>query len=43
MPLRVQDQRITAVKRALRAQRAQAGGKLQMADPGGVWIDVTDE
>ena len=22
---------------------AQAGGKLQMADPGGVWIDVTDE
>jgi predicted enzyme related to lactoylglutathione lyase len=22
---------------------AQAGGKYQMADPGGVWIDVTDE
>ena len=22
---------------------AQAGGKFQMADPGGVWIDVTDE
>jgi catechol 2,3-dioxygenase-like lactoylglutathione lyase family enzyme len=22
---------------------AEAGGKLQMADPGGVWIDVTDE
>ena len=20
-----------------------AGGKMQMADPGGVWIDVTDE
>jgi predicted enzyme related to lactoylglutathione lyase len=23
--------------------RANAGGKYQMADPGGVWIDVTDE
>ena len=22
---------------------AQAGGKFQMADPSGVWIDVTDE
>ena len=22
---------------------AQAGGKFQLADPGGVWIDVTDE
>ena len=21
----------------------EAGGKFQMADPGGVWIDVTDE
>jgi catechol 2,3-dioxygenase-like lactoylglutathione lyase family enzyme len=23
--------------------KSQAGGKFQMADPGGVWIDVTDE
>jgi len=22
---------------------SEAGGKYQMADPGGVWIDVTDE
>jgi len=27
----------------LSKQAAQAGGKYQMADPGGVWIDVTDE
>ncbi len=28
-------------RRAFFAQ--EAGGKFQMADPGGVWIDVTDE
>src|SRR5919109_2569191 len=40
-PMRLGGSKETEARRAFFA--AQAGGKYQMADPGGVWIDVTDE
>ena len=40
-PMRLGGSREADARKAFLA--AQAGGKLQMADPGGVWIDVTDE
>jgi predicted enzyme related to lactoylglutathione lyase len=40
-PMRLGGSKESEARRAFFA--AQAGGKYQMADPGGVWIDVTDE
>jgi hypothetical protein len=40
-PMRLGGSKEADARRAFLA--AQAGGKFQMADPGGVWIDVTDE
>jgi hypothetical protein len=40
-PMRLGGSKESDARRAFLA--AQAGGKFQMADPGGVWIDVTDE
>jgi predicted enzyme related to lactoylglutathione lyase len=40
-PMRLGGSKENDVRKAFFA--AQAGGKYQMADPGGVWIDVTDE
>jgi predicted enzyme related to lactoylglutathione lyase len=40
-PMRLGGSKESDARKAFLA--AQAGGKFQMADPGGVWIDVTDE
>jgi hypothetical protein len=40
-PMRLGGSKESDARKAFLA--AEAGGKLQMADPGGVWIDVTDE
>jgi len=40
-PMRLGGSKEADARRAFLAE--QAGGKFQMADPGGVWIDVTDE
>jgi predicted enzyme related to lactoylglutathione lyase len=40
-PMRLGGSKESDARRAFFA--AEAGGKFQMADPGGVWIDVTDE
>jgi len=40
-PMRLGGSKEADARKAFFAQ--EAGGKFQMADPGGVWIDVTDE
>jgi hypothetical protein len=40
-PMRLGGSKESDARRAFFAR--EAGGKFQMADPGGVWIDVTDE
>ena len=40
-PMRLGGSKESDARKAFLAR--EAGGKMQMADPGGVWIDVTDE
>jgi hypothetical protein len=40
-PMRLGGSKEADARRAFLAK--EAGGKFQLADPGGVWIDVTDE